>query len=413
VSFHPDESEWIATSFYFEAFLNRWAAPSLWNGSYWTLTQPPVARYTIALGRLAGGYGVGDLNQPWRFGIDDATNITNGAMPGPGLLWWSRLPMALLAALSVVVLLRLVTNAAGRLAGYTAVVLLAGNPYLYRCLCRAMSEAPLVACVVLFALAGNSALLHWQRAATDRCFSFKALRPAGASFFLMGTVCGLAAAAKLNGFAAVVAGLALCFLTITHRGNVPRPARLGFLVAGTALLLLGTALVFVVVNPYLYPDPLGRTLAMFHHRLGEFRTQSALYSGSVIRGTTARVNVVSGRVLQDYATISFSGSRIVNFLLGALGASFLMQEAWLWLRGYDAGRTSVVILTVALTTATPALFTPFDWERYFLLPVIFSTVCVAIGISASLTRLSRWLRVRAVSGQSPARAARTSTCFMK
>lgn len=112
VPFHPDESQWIATSFYFESLLNCdsalpvWTnydpsfsnqAQTVWVENYWTLTQPPLPRYIIAVGRLVGGYHVMDLNFPWQFNLEIEENEAFGAMPTQGLLWWSRLPMALLA----------------------------------------------------------------------------------------------------------------------------------------------------------------------------------------------------------------------------------------------------------------------------------------------------------------------------
>jgi 4-amino-4-deoxy-L-arabinose transferase-like glycosyltransferase len=389
VPFFPDESQWIATSYYFEAFLDRSAEPNVWSERYWTLTQPPLCRYVIALGRLAGGYRVGDLNPPWVLGIDDATNIAKGALPNPRLLWWSRLPMALLAVVSILILFRLVTAAAGRWAAYALVLLLVANPFVYRMLCRAMSEAPLLACTALFALASDAALAEWQRSVEGPYRSFAAFRRVAAWFFLAGCTCGLTAAAKLNGFATVPAGLILCALAAaTHASKVPMGARSVLTAATAGLLLLGTALIFVVLNPYLYVDPLGRTVTLFNHRLFEVQRQLAWYPNYVIHGMTNRVEIVSRQIFHDCATMSFPGSALLNVVLCALGAQFLVRQAWPWLRGNPTGRTSVVILVVGLGTAAPALFTPLDWDRYYLLPVIAATVCIAVGIVTVITRLS-------------------------
>ena len=388
VSFWPDESQWIATSYFFEGFLDRLGAPFLWDESYWTLTQPPVTRYVIGLGRLGGGYGIRSLNEPWEFKSDDTANLAKGAMPGPGLLWWSRLPMALLTVLSILILFCLVTRAAGRAAGYTLVLLLAGNPYVYTTLCRAMSEAPLLACVSLAMLASDWALGYWQRAARASHPSISALRPAAACFLLMGSVCGLGAATKLNGFATVAAGLALCVLAaVTHAGNVTKSVRATFVIAVCGLLLLGTGVVFVAANPYLYPDPLGRTLGMFSFRLTELQKHLDLYPRFAIHGLGTRFDVVSRRVFQEFAAVSVHGGRFINLLLCTIGTCVLVRAAWSWLHGNETGGTSMVLVVVALTTATPALLTPLDWDRYYLLPVIFSTVGIAVGIAGCASSL--------------------------
>src|SRR5262245_46055780 len=65
VEFHPDESQWIGTSDAFESYLRLEFDSPVWAPSYWTLTQPPVARYMIGIGRYVGGYHRPELNHPW------------------------------------------------------------------------------------------------------------------------------------------------------------------------------------------------------------------------------------------------------------------------------------------------------------------------------------------------------------
>ena len=99
VSFAKDESYWIATSYYLEALLGepvdeiRPEVPQpLWRESYETLTQPPLARYVIGVGRRFGGFGVADLNGKWNYQADLAANEAAGNMPSERLLLWSRRP---------------------------------------------------------------------------------------------------------------------------------------------------------------------------------------------------------------------------------------------------------------------------------------------------------------------------------
>ncbi len=156
IPFHPDESQWIATSGAFEAYVSGDFASPTWNEALWTLTQPPGTRYIIALGRLAGGYHADQLNVPWSFGRDEPTNIAAGAMPSPGLLWWSRLPMALVSVVSLLLLFRLVSVTAGRIAGYMCLLLVTSNPFMLMTLRRAMAEAPLLLCLMLTAAANTA-----------------------------------------------------------------------------------------------------------------------------------------------------------------------------------------------------------------------------------------------------------------
>ena len=75
VPFHPDESEWIATSFVFEAFLTGDFTSALWDDSHWNLTQPQLPRYFIGFGHWIGGIKSSDLNDFWDWNSDYETNL--------------------------------------------------------------------------------------------------------------------------------------------------------------------------------------------------------------------------------------------------------------------------------------------------------------------------------------------------
>jgi len=399
VPFHGDESHWIATSCYLEAFLTRdfaepewlrrsvlandfsapdWvttalsptlSSPHVWSMHYWTMTQPPVSRYMIGLGRLAGGYHVSDLNHPWDFQVDDAHNIVSGAKPSPGLLWSSRAMMALLSVISGALLFLLVRHAAGAVAGCVFVGLFVGSDYLLIHLRRAMSEPPLLFFTTLTLLAGARAVMIAPRRGVSL-----SRRPASLIWLLMmGAGTGLAGAAKLNGLALYIAGAALCF-SIIYRGQDSNRLRLAL--ALSFFLGLVAALVFTAVNPFLYPQPPFRTIAMGLFRRWEMINQASRPWWR-IDGLNARLRIVPRRILQDYAVIHIG---ILNGLLLAVGLYHLARTARLWLVNKGGSPASVAILAVAAVTALPPLLTPLDWDRYYMYPVIFTSLCVAIGI---------------------------------
>src|SRR5207253_3731044 len=70
----------------------------------------------------------------------------------------------------------------------------------------------------------------------------------------------------------------------------------------------------------------------------------------------------------------------------------LLISAWSWLRGGVGSGGSVVLLLVAFSSSFPVLMTPLDWDRYYLFPVFFSTVLIAVGIVQIIKSLSRWTR---------------------
>ncbi len=75
--------------------------------------------------------------------------------------------------------------------------------------------------------------------------------------------------------------------------------------------------------------------------------------------------------------------------LTLLGLYLLIRGAWRWLRGKEgifegkatyAGIGVAILVVGAGTTALPPLLTPLDWDRYYMYPVIFVSLSVAISL---------------------------------
>ena len=402
VRFHGDESHWIATSCYFEALAPGFSEPPwlhwsgipdtfpipgrlaatlapeassthVWSAHYWTLTQPMVSRYMIALGRIAGGYDVDDLNIPWDFDATDSQNVLTGARPSPGLLWASRAMMAFLSVISGAILYLLVRQCAGAIAGYSFVGMYVGSEYLLTHLRRAMSEAPLLFFTTL-------ALLCAARALT---VAPRRLGRAVAWLLMMSVCAGLAGGAKLNGLALGFAAAVLCFVVaFRHRGRDVKRWRVAFL--ATLLVVAVTAGIFILVNPFLYPQPSLRTIAMVLFRRWEM-TNQARHPEWRIPDFSARMFIVPLRIFHDYPAVHIE---FFNELLMLLGLFVLLRGTWRWLRGKESiaggkgikAGTGMAILVVAAVTALPPLLTPLDWDRYYMYPVIFVSMSVSVSL---------------------------------
>ena len=413
VDFHRDESHWIGTSAFLEAALDphftppewitthqlspgfiRWLPSRVraglgsmeppndtWGTHYWTLTQPPVARYIIAIGRRSCGYTVKELNTPWKFKISDSENRAGGSMPARGLLRSARVTMAVMSIASGMILFALVSSCAGRTAGWIFVVLYAGSPYLLIHLRRAMGDSPLLFFTCLAMLTGVLALQTWEMTQ----------KRAWPLFWLamMGFCAGLAGASKLNGLGLAGAGLALGWLIALHRrGFATRSERLTFAVAASLVVMLTTAITFIAVNPFLYPNPLARTTAMLLLRTSEMGNHQTnpLWGMS---GLGQRLAIIPRRIFEDHALIHFG---LMNALLGSVGMVYLVRSAWHWLIGKGGSPASPVLFMVGCASVFPALTTPLDWDRYYLFPVVFLSLLIAIGLGRSLTELIRKLR---------------------
>ena len=379
VPFHPDESQWIFMSGWFEPLIRGNTNTPQWqNASYWNVTQPPVAKYVIALGRQAGGMGRGKLNKPWRFNMDAERNRRRGAIPNPSLLWWSRLPMILMAAGSGLILWATVAAAAGRIAGYTLLVLYISNSYFSDTLVKAMGDSPLVFFILITIPAAYCAVSQWLHISSNPNGSKKVFLAPWFWFCLVGICCGLAGASKLNGLSLLAGGALLCTacLWVTPR---PVAARFKMAVAGAfGAVVLSAWTVFIAVNPFLYRAPLRKLGLMYDHRVTQLANIGEERKG--IESLAEYIQVVPTRIFETYATLSFDGALYLNLVLCVVGGYYLFSKAIAFLRHQSTDPTQVVLLSVAMTTAIPSLFTPADWDRYYILPVLFSTVAIAVGL---------------------------------
>jgi len=390
VKFHKDESAWIGTSYYLEAFLgepvNR-IRPELpdpvWTATYETLTQPPLARYVMGVGRRLGGYTITELNRPWDFRQSLDANAASGHMPSENLLLWSRRPMVLLSVVSGLLLFSLVTRCAGLVAGYTFAILFAFNPYFLETLRRAMGDATLMVFAVAVLVATERGLEAWRRAGAGDPSKRAGLAPA-AWAILAALLCGLAGASKLNGLVAA-GGVAVVAALAIIRGSKSRPQgpRLGTAIVAAEVILATAAIAFVAPNPYLYANPPLHTKLMFEHRADEMRRQRDLVPETRLNGVVDRAQAAARRVLILQAVLRFPGAWLINAGLTLAGLVVLARRARHELADRAPG-PALAILVVGASLVFPAVLTPLNWDRYYLFPVVFANICIAVGVAVGV-----------------------------
>ena len=163
-------------------------------------------------------------------------------------------------------------------------------------------------------------------------------------------------------------------------------------------LILAAAFTFVALNPYLYPHPVRRTEQMVQQRISEMdRQQAAMPSARIDGPAIRRLLVIADRVFHEYAFFSFTKSWIVNGILCVAGLLWSGFVGAGWLRGQRSSGGNVVLLLIAFSASAPILMTPLDWNRYYLFPVFFSTVFIAVGSVGIIENLARWTTRRVAS----------------
>lgn len=372
-----DEATWITTSAYLEDYVGGRFDAERWERSLWVAGGAPLTGYIIGIGRRLGGYGADDLNRRWLYANSVEQNDQEGRRPSDRLLFWARLPMAILAVASVCLAHRVVLASAGPGAGYLWLVLCIASAYLRTQLLRAMCESPLLFCVTAALLLTCRAL---ARAKQGAGMTARGILLVAVTF---GLVAGLAGSAKLNGLALLGAGMVLVGLLV-RRLPASLPLRILFACCTIVILLAAAAIPFVALNPYYWPAPLDRALSMGPLRQRLMAQQMRALPEDAITSLRQRLLLVPQRVLQDYAAISdpLGGHTVIwfNGVLALLGLGLLVGRAL----GLGPGRSwdpaALAMGVVGFWVACPPLFTPLDWDRYYMLPVFFSTMVIAVAL---------------------------------
>jgi 4-amino-4-deoxy-L-arabinose transferase-like glycosyltransferase len=283
--FEADEADYVATSRYFGYLvLQHDVTRKEWGSNHWTRTQPPLTRYIVGAWLTAWGYDLERLNQPY---VSTASsfevNRQKGRVPTDDVLARSRQPMVLLGAGAIALLypLGLVLGGAlvGPIAGGLTALLALSSPFMRYTLVHTWAEAPLAFFLLLAALV---AAVGMRRAIGRQPRTW--IWAVG-----LGLALGLAAATKLTGLVGLVplSGAAGMLMLLHWR----RQRDLGAIRAMAAWTALATALtvtVFVVVNPYLWPDPVGGLGGMLAERRDEMAFQQDQWPEYAVTGWAER-----------------------------------------------------------------------------------------------------------------------------
>lgn len=387
--FHKDEGHFIATSYCFDQLLEgKWRFDKdKEKGNYYALNAPPLARYLIGIGRFGCNR---EICKPWNFSQTDAVNEAQGRKPRAKLLYWSRFPMALLGALSGTMLFFLMRKACGRLGGYLFLYVFWQSVYFTQMLSRAMTEGGLVAFSLLAACLTYKALEKVRDADDEN-------RRTKTTWLLVaaGICCGLAGSAKLNGMTAAVAVVLTMVLRCGTNGLLTFP----FLVSASAVAT------FIGLNPFLYSDPIGRTKAMINVRITELTLLQQDPLGITKLPVGERTSLVIHRLYYSFFPTFLYTSIFLDAFLAVVGLIGLLINAF---AAKDRQRrdAALVLVCFLLVLGIPALFSPADWDRYFLMPALLVVVCVTAAIAYFLEVIVRLvdMLIRRAKKKSPNQA---------
>ncbi len=333
-----------------------------------------VSKLAIGLAWDLAGFSVDDLNQQWDWSAPWEWNISDRHMPRDDLLYAARLSSALMLAASAWVLFAVAWAAGGgRAAAYAASLLYVMTPAVRINGQRAMFEGAMLLSTALVVLAGM-VLLHARLRGRARW----------GHYAVLGLAAGLAVSSKHS--AVIAVGIVFAGLVVRLRMRpvldvrVPHVVRL----AGAAVL---AGIVFLLLNPVWWSDPLGMPGRVWNERQDLLRAQQEGYGtydglGDQLAGLIRRA--VDGEPqyyelpvwrgwLQDwiaaYEAHTWTGidGGVIGAFLRTVG--LVVGTAVLLSRAAAPARDPVAGLALAWFWGTALVllaFTPFDWQRYCL-----------------------------------------------
>jgi hypothetical protein len=407
-----DEGNWIGTTHYFETFfLQRDFRPEAWPDGYWARTQPMVFRYVIGSWLWLRGHDLQIQNPNYDYSKTAAANRRLGVAPSDDVLLDARMPARLMAALAATMLYLVVRVLAGPVGGLAAATSFVGSPYLQENLIRAKAESTLMfflLAALLLAMLGVGRLYRpWSAARWG---------------LATGLMLGLAFGTKLTTVLALIAvaiwGLSLDLPVDRYRTwlaerleRLRLPAAARFVAeppASAAVpdapsrtpqrhavvwiwpisVLVAAGVVFLVTNPFLWPDPVGRSWLLFENRRDEMTQQQKDVPSRAVFTLDRRAALVWERSVYNDA---FSPSRLrlpLESILTVVGA------VWLGIRALRPGRgrprvERQVFLWLACLWLGVSLGLGFLLQHYFVPTATIATLLSGLAVGWSVQAVWR------------------------
>ena len=365
--FHRDEARWIHRARFVEQLANPvgpyWQERDLLRG------QPPVGSYLMGIGLMAQGRDLA-TNGLWNFNFGERWNRRHGRMPSMADLVAARRTNAFVGALIAATIFGIGRRLSGRLAGIVAALMLIFHPLS----------------IYLSSLAGSDAVLTLLVALATLAAITLADRPTWGRSLLLGALLGLGGAAKLSPLllAVPLGGLGLLLAWAGWRRRDGVATALGWRLLPLPIVAVAT---FIASYPYLWPDPVRRSVLLFTFRAREMASQGQIWDDLNV---TSRADALSrvGRWLgEEFSTTGSLASWVagrlglawepagIDLLLALAGGLVLAATT---LRGGWRSRHLLAVVVLGGQVAAIVLGMRADFERY-LYPVVLAEM-LGVGI---------------------------------
>ena len=370
VPLEEDEIYYIAASPQLEEWVNLETDAESWQINYWTLSAPALPKYIIAIGRLLGGYQRDELLIPYDNTISYQENVLAGNVPSDKLLMASRAPMVILAVLTGLLIYILLLKGIGRFAAIIWLALFASNPSLDRILLPAMSEPPMLFFSVLafiLIFMGLKRLHYFLEQGADNAKMARIYL----SFFVAGLSLGLAAASKINAFMLLIPfGILLIYSIFVPYSPVPVKLKIAYLIRIFGICSLSALIIFIILNPSLYLNPIRGLGWMFQFRINAMEWQIPRNPQFISIPIIQRWIKILQDLVTTNASIRGSLGLYINSGLALFGLTLLIHSVVTSIKRRLPLELLPSIMVYFSIMIIAAFMSPLDWLGYFLFPII-------------------------------------------
>jgi len=388
-SFHGDESCWIATSKFFEQWVQIDRASEAWQENVWTISDPALPKYLIAISWKISGFTSNQLNSPYNSFVSFEENEIQGNVPSSSLLLSARIPMVILCILSFFLIFIFFLKQFNRVIAYSWLFLVLINSTLIEMLLLATPEPPLLFFSItafILTLVGQK---HWAIFINNPAEK-EELNKSWFFFTLSGFSIGLAAASKINAFIFCVSlFLLLIYMVFIIKGKLSVKERIKYFIRFFCSAILVAILVFIFLNPSLYPQPIHRMARMLKYRLEVMAGQAVRHNELTSFPMVYRWLIILKTIVKDYSPMNFSFGWVITSLMTAIGVIIII------IRNRSINRNvlkpEIVFLAFYFLMIFSSFMSPLLWDRYFLFPIFTMNFVMAITLGYLIDHLIKWI----------------------
>jgi hypothetical protein len=264
------------------------------------------------------------------------------------------------------------------LAGGIFAIFFASSSYLKTQLVRAMGESPLLFFIVLATLFCILGIHQYRRQIIQNKANSSPLKTY-ALFLFSGIFCGLAGASKINGLIAC-AGVAALILSeiFLFSPQLNKNQKMVLSIRYIFVIAVGALVSFIIVNPYLYFNPITHVGRMYKFRLQEMAIQIASFPQSHINSFSERISTLIPETFNLYMPFQFTGAVPIYLTQVLIGFTIVIRQ-------YFKKSTTIKHIpagVIMLPLVAAGYMTPLNWDRDLLPCVMFNMIYAPIGLAA-------------------------------